>query len=184
MSQTHSPKQMRESKSVATDRLRKEGRWNEASLNKDETIKRLRAEGKTKNEASEAAWDEMLAKFPPLPTKTTAQTKALDLAGADDELIDRLAAVPVDIERDTMWVYSALEHPFLRLSDAPSLAAWGMMRAARTDPCKFLASVLARTKRASKNQIDNPAPPDEPQLVTQDPGLADLERMIAARNAG
>ena len=72
MSEIHSTEQTKESKIVATERLRKEGRWNEASLFKDEAIKRLRAEGRTKSEASEAAWDEMLAKFPPLPEQTVA----------------------------------------------------------------------------------------------------------------
>lgn len=99
MNQTCSPEQTRESKNVGMDRPRREGRWNEASLFKVERIKRHRAERRTKREASELAWDEMLAKFPPLPApKPMADPLSLD--GIDHELLDRLATVPVDIERD------------------------------------------------------------------------------------
>jgi hypothetical protein len=46
---------MTESKIVATDRLRKEGRWEEASLWRDNKRKQLRAEGKSKTDANDAS---------------------------------------------------------------------------------------------------------------------------------
>ena len=47
---------MTESKIVATERLRREGRWAEASLWRDEKRKQLRADGQTKANANEASW--------------------------------------------------------------------------------------------------------------------------------
>jgi len=55
-----------ESKIVATDRLRSEDRWEEASLYRDEQRRRLRAEGKTRRETSEEAWRLMIEEFPPV----------------------------------------------------------------------------------------------------------------------
>jgi hypothetical protein len=58
---------MQESKIEATERLRREGLWGEASKFKDAVIKQLRAEGKKRGEAAEEAWVKMAEKFPPLP---------------------------------------------------------------------------------------------------------------------
>jgi hypothetical protein len=59
---------MTESKIVATDRLRKEGRWEAASLWRDEKRKQLRADGKhNRAESNAAAWAAMIEEFRPLP---------------------------------------------------------------------------------------------------------------------
>jgi len=58
---------MNESKIVATERLRREGRWEEASRFKDAAIREFRSKGIKKAEAAEAAWKAMLEKYPPLP---------------------------------------------------------------------------------------------------------------------
>ncbi len=113
---------MNESKIEATDRLRREGRWAEASQFKDETIKRLRAEGR-KKEANEVAWAEMIAAFPPLETKPAASV-FLDISSEDPDLIRRLATVKPDWDRDVMWAYQVFPAPTVQLSLAPSLSAW------------------------------------------------------------
>jgi hypothetical protein len=58
---------MAESKIVATDRLRKEGRWEEASVWRDEKSKQLRTDGQARAESNESSWDAMLKQFTPLP---------------------------------------------------------------------------------------------------------------------
>lgn len=58
---------MSESKIELTERLRREGRWSEASKFKDTVIKECRARGVKKAEAAEHAWEEMARAFPPLP---------------------------------------------------------------------------------------------------------------------
>ncbi|MCA9125092.1 MAG: hypothetical protein KDB11_33180 [Planctomycetales bacterium] len=165
---------MSESKIEATDRLRRESRWPEASRFKDASVKRLRAEGKTKAEANDSAWDEMLAAFPPLPAVSKPQASGpLDITKADPELLDRLADVPLDWIRDVRWVYQVFAHPSVELADAPSLGAWGLLGFARQERSKFFGIVSATL--ASKAKPDT----DEEQ-IDSDPGLAELERMIAA----
>jgi hypothetical protein len=56
-----------ESKSELFDRLRREGRWAEASRFKDEAIKEFRSKGMGRAEANKQAWEAMAEKFPPLP---------------------------------------------------------------------------------------------------------------------
>jgi hypothetical protein len=56
-----------ESKIELTERLRLEGRWPQAALFKDETLRQLRSDGMTKADAAEEAWRRMAEKFPPLP---------------------------------------------------------------------------------------------------------------------
>lgn len=166
---------MKESRIDATDRLRREGRWGEASLRRDEARKQLRSEGKNRREANDEAWEAMLEQFPPLPAPTAALTNALDLADADVAILDRLAAVEPDIARDAAWVYSHLEHPRVQIESAPSLGAWGLLRAARSDPQKFLATIL----RAIPAPASRPKQAYAEQEADTDPGLADLDRMIA-----
>jgi hypothetical protein len=55
---------MKESKIDLTERLRREGRWAEASKYKDETVKKLRAKGMKRAEAGEQAWQRMADAFP------------------------------------------------------------------------------------------------------------------------
>ena len=57
---------MTESKIEATDRLRQEGRWSEASLYRDRVREELRSGGMKRKEAREAAWIAMFKRFPPL----------------------------------------------------------------------------------------------------------------------
>ena len=56
-----------ESKIELTERLRREGRWEEASKRKDEMVKLLRAEGMKRTEAVEEAWRRLAVEYPPLP---------------------------------------------------------------------------------------------------------------------
>jgi hypothetical protein len=60
---------MNESKIDLTERLRREGRWAEASKYKDEVVKKLRASGLKRCEAGEQAWQEMAEAFPQTPPK-------------------------------------------------------------------------------------------------------------------
>jgi hypothetical protein len=190
--QEHVPPPMpTESKVVATARLRAEGRWADASLYRDERRVYWRSVDQRAN-AAEWSWREMVAEFPPLPkpeseakpkagtTTTTRDPDPLDITDADPALIRRLMDVDIDWDRDVMWCYRVYAAPAsaIRLEDAPSLAAWGTLRTARAEPQRFLtmaASVIAKTVKAATTERETPAP--QPR-ETQDPGLADLQRMI------
>jgi hypothetical protein len=57
---------MNESKITLTDRLRREGRWEQACIFRDQKRREFRAAGMSKVEAREAAWEAAAAAFPPL----------------------------------------------------------------------------------------------------------------------
>ncbi len=180
-----------ESKVVATNRLKAEGRWADASLYRDERRVYWRSVDR-RADAAEWSWREMVAEFPPLPkTESEAKPKAtapgptrdpdpLDITDADPALIRRLMDVEIDWDRDVMWCYRVYAAPAsaIRLEDAPSLAAWGTLRTARAEPQRFLglaAQVIGKTSKPTPTDRETPAPaPRE----TQDPGLDDLRRMI------
>lgn len=60
---------MNESKVELTDRLRREGRWSEASQFKDQVLRGLREAGVKRNDAGDEAWRQMAEQFPPLPAE-------------------------------------------------------------------------------------------------------------------
>jgi len=63
---------MDESRSELTDRLRREGRWSEASKFKDTALADFRAKGMKRDEAGAAAWEAMAEAYPPLPEEDVA----------------------------------------------------------------------------------------------------------------
>jgi hypothetical protein len=68
---------MTESKIALTERLRREGRWAEASKFKDAAVADFRANGMTRAEANEAAWTATAERFPPpSPEETLAESVA------------------------------------------------------------------------------------------------------------
>ena len=70
--------------------LRQAGLWKEAEQYREAARQRFRDEGKTKQEAVSAAWDEMAEKYLPLAEKAEPgfQTIFPDGAGCFDDLID------------------------------------------------------------------------------------------------
>ncbi len=58
---------MNESKVELMDRLRREGRWSEASKFKDTALADFRAKGMKRDEAGAAAWEATAEAYPPLP---------------------------------------------------------------------------------------------------------------------
>ena len=69
---------MNESKIELTERLRREGRWAEASLFKDRKVKELRSQGVKRPQAADQAWEAMATEFPPLPKPAPDPVSAAD----------------------------------------------------------------------------------------------------------
>ena len=65
---------MLESKIALTERLRREGRWDEASKFKDNAINGFRTDGMKRGDAAEAAWAAMADAFPPVSVGDTENT--------------------------------------------------------------------------------------------------------------
>jgi hypothetical protein len=141
---------MAESKIDLTNRLRREGRWEEASVFKDETVKQLRAEGVTRTEASEKAWEAVALKYPPLepaeplPTDTAQEATEAEITA----LLEREDASP-DLVRDILWAYSNLENGRAAPDSAPGAGAWALLKWARQYRARFFEQVLPKAMLAN-----------------------------------
>ena len=86
---------MTESKIELTERLRREGRWAEASKFKDTALKEFRGKGMKKAPAAEEAWEAMAKAYPPMPPTAPAPSTPREIAAASDA---------GDIENLAEWV--------------------------------------------------------------------------------
>jgi hypothetical protein len=84
---------MQESRIEATDRLRREGRWQAASTFRDEKRREFRAAGMKRGEANEAAWEAMLVEFPPAGREAPAIESTPVLSAPETQLLARRSAV-------------------------------------------------------------------------------------------
>lgn len=147
-----------ESKIHATERLRRDGRWDQASAFRDETRRKLRAEGKSKIEAGELAWEAMIAKFPPpehpqLGSEDEPLPREKDDAEEDlDALDERFAESPPDLVRDTLWVYENLGRKLAAAADAPGRGAWELLNWARQHQDRFFQHMLPKAMGAKAKQ--------------------------------
>ncbi len=143
---------MTESKIGLTERLRREGRWSEATRFKDETIAQLRSEGMKRIDAATEAWKRTAEKYPPLAetdsVETTAAVQQPEEAGDDvdvDALLDRVGdRQPPDLVRDTLWVYQNIENRGVKPENAPSLGAWSLLKWARDYRNRFFEQILPK----------------------------------------
>jgi hypothetical protein len=123
---------MTESRIEATDRLRREGRWAAASKFRDDKRREFRAAGQKRAAANDAAWEAMLAEYPPpapaSPTPTDySETIAAILTikrDPDDE------STELD---DVFWVYDRLGSDDIAPADFPGLGAWSLWIWARNN---------------------------------------------------
>ena len=136
---------MIESKIDATDRLRHEGRWAEASVWRDEKRKQLRTDGQTKAGSNEESWDAMLKQFPRLPPSEYAPAAGSSTDGL--ELVETSPGDhdgPTDLVRDALWVYENLARKGVEAKDAPSLGAWSLLGWARRSQDRFFEQTLPK----------------------------------------
>lgn len=144
-----------ESKLIMWRRLKKEGRWEEASAFRDEVIRELHKAGIHGYRAKDIAWDEMRRVFPPLKAKE--QEGVAEEAAAEDpveaelsdeeadameEMLENLA--PTDLVGDIRWVYGQIENKRARPEQAPSAGAWGLLLWARKYQNRFFEQLLPK----------------------------------------
>ncbi|HBO43784.1 MAG TPA: hypothetical protein DD670_07600 [Planctomycetaceae bacterium] len=164
---------MDESKIDLTERLRREGRWSEASKAKDETISRLRKEGMKRVDASDEAWRRIAEQFPPLPKPTESeQSNAALTRDGDDEdpleawNVDTAGASP-DLVGDILWVYGRLDSGQTVGGNAPSRGDVNLLRWARNSRNRFFEQVLPKALAAQKRGyvavLEESAEPDVAQ---------------------
>ena len=129
------------------DLLRRAGLWDEAQEYRETVRQRLRSEGKTKQEAVAAAWDEMAEKYEPLAEqgKPAFQTILPDGAECFDDIVDPEYGEtdPVLQMRD---VYRWIKEEFHRIVEdrAPGTVVVDY-RLSQTTPPKGLACNIVET---------------------------------------
>ena len=158
---------MNESKVELMDRLRREGRWSEASKDKDETLRTLRSQGMTKAQAGEAAWKEMAEKYPPqAQAEAAAVNVRVQWLG---EIPDSWPDLPdnASLAAEIAWVQSQRlriveERPngstVVRLdrarSPAPSMAALGWLETSIRSYAKFIDVAAKATAQQQDEQAN------------------------------
>lgn len=87
-----------ETRIEATERLRREGRWPEATAHRERLRLELRAAGKPRQEANDEAWNRVIEEYPPLPAPDPVPVESIERAVAVAEIPSVPEAAPVAFE--------------------------------------------------------------------------------------
>ena len=174
-----------ESKVVATHRLRREGRWEDASEYRDEVRKQLQSEGKKRQEANEGAWEAMLEKYPPVDDEAVEDVTD-DNCAEIAELAARSKGQEFDVIGDARWVYEQLSNGDVTPLDAPSLGAWGLLEWARTSSSNqkqfyttFGAKLLVEQEEAKAGEAGLCGVPlDDEIIARENQSLQEIRRLL------
>jgi hypothetical protein len=155
------------------DRLRKESRWEAASLWRDEKRKQLRADGQTKADSNESSWDAMIEQFPPLPSSEMPDgIELVDITPDDSQ---------PDLARDMIWVYGHLNCKTVTTEDAPSPGAWCLLRWVRgggRSLDRFFSVMLPRAMAIEEKRPAHSPSVQEPEDEEAEKELPDLFELI------
>ncbi len=138
---------MQGSKIALTERLRKECRWDEASRFKDEHIAKLRAEGKPRKEAQQAAWEALEKQYPPLE----AEPAGSEEGAYPPDLIETGALGSSDFHDDARWVYQHIAVADVKPEDAPTPGAWALLKWAKRNEDRFFEQVMPKANAAKQS---------------------------------
>lgn len=170
---------MQETRIQTTERLRREGRWNEASDYREWERQRLRAEGKSRHDAKEESWRLMAESYTPLTPEEidwweasswrAAARFAPQCNGMDGPSEPKMS--------DLWWVFCHLLASAARLEtgdadgadkmlttmveEAPTEEAAGMALLAGSSPRRFLASLENRFRAVLARLVRQHPPVDE-----------------------
>ena len=165
-----------ESKIIATHRLQREGRWDEATAYRDEVRTVEKAESKTRTEAKEVAWTAMLEKLPPLESQAEAG-QADDFDGYDmPDIPPDVLNEPTDLIRHTLWVYERLWCKSPPTGEIPSAGALGLWRWAKSNSDRFYEQLLPKALKERPAETTNG--------VVEDMGIEEIERMLGPDGLG
>jgi len=130
--------QVTESKIAATKRLTAEGSWDEACSFRDEVRQKLRAEGQTRAQAREGAWEAMLEAFPP-PEPDSESDISFVVPPEWDSRSSSEDYVPA-----ILWTLNNLDNEEVQPAGAPGPGAWSMLTWAKQYRNAFFEKVLPR----------------------------------------
>lgn len=168
------------------DRLRKEGRMNEALRYWNKSYNLCLQEGMVGKEASEMAWGAVVEKFPPMeilpppperpkrgrPPKAMAEALLPAIAEGWKEARGQERRDKPDLVSDILWVYANLENDAAVAGTAPSVGAWSMLVWARTYRNRFFEQLLP--KALPKVMVEKGAGRED----VRDESLEEAERLL------
>jgi len=112
---------MRESKAELTDRLRREGRW--------EDFKKMRDELRSTGIPAKQAWYQAAVEFP-----STVRHALSSVSAPSPDDVEALKTKPSISTMDAArWVFDHLDGDWIKPADAPSAGAWSLREWARTN---------------------------------------------------
>lgn len=145
---------MIESKIDLTNRLKREGRWGEASLFKDEKIKAQRAAGMHRPEAQAEAWEAMAEKFPHVEIPEPEGKEGLGADFTPEEIAGLPPGGLKNFALDASWVYDNLEEA-ADIESAPTSGSAGLLGWARSNVNDFFTKVLPRALQLLEEKPDS-----------------------------
>ncbi len=162
---------MNESRIGITERLRREGRWADASKFKDTVLAECREKGFKRDEASEAAWEAMAQAYPPIVT--VAATGDTGEEETTDTRVQGLGDIPASwpelpgnasLQAEIRWCQSnrlrvveekasgvVVVHLDQARTPAPSWAALGWLETSIRAYSKYI-DVVAKTLKGEENE--------------------------------
>ena len=164
---------MNESKIAMTERLRREGRWDEATIFKDDALRDFRSKGMRRDEASEAAWEAMEQAYPPIAA--VAATADMQAEVATYTRIHGLSEIPAGwptlppnatLQAEVSWVQAnrlrcvretsdcVVVDLSRALSPAPSYATLGWLETSIKTYAKFVDVAAKATASQDGEQAD------------------------------
>ena len=172
--------EMTESKVVAMDRLRQDGRWNEASEFRDRVRTELRASGMNRSQAAEEAWVRMIAEYP-APESESGEELVVEPAWPsglteDDEQValEAISGRTANFDRDFMWAYSQLGKSNVMPQEAPSAPAWFLLKYANSARSEFLKRAATFfERRESKAEAEQALADDHRKQMSFIQSIAD-----------
>jgi hypothetical protein len=142
-----------ETRSEATCRLRREGRWDEATKFRDRKRQDFRTSGMTRKDALEASWSAMINEFPPLPVEAARPIDELDLTFIAEIIRTRRAGEP-DLIGDVGWAYDHLGDETTEAADIPGLGAWSLWRWSRAHRTEFYEKIWPKAEAGRAKRRD------------------------------
>jgi len=187
---------MTESKIELTERLRREGRWPEASKMKDAALADFRAQGVKRDEAAEAAWAAMAEAYPPLPV---AEGPADATASTPEAVTTNAPPIPwsdlptdANFDEEVRWVHQQYiliieETPRGRVihweratQKPPSTGACSLARWAADNRTAFYKDLLPKAMAKPREGEG-----DDPELVRQErKSIAEIKRILEKMSEG
>ena len=136
---------MIESRIVITDRLRKEGRYEEAAVYRDEQRRKFKRDGMTRKEAVDASWVAMAEIFPPLQPAVPQETG--NDAALVEAILARTSRQEPFVAEDVEWVYENLGEALLAAEAVPNLGAWSLWRWAKENLTQFFEGLWSKASK-------------------------------------